>query len=127
MCEKTFQKILMQSSLLATEQHLEHFNWPLTYFSITDCVGSLFLGHAVHKVRYQHMSLLMSLLIAEAWLKDFAYDYPILTVSADLHHAVDVLCFRFFIFITAAMLQALQSCLTDSLCIDFFCFSVQFS
>ena len=36
--------LIMQGSLLATEQRLKHFDRPLTYFSITDCVGSLFFG-----------------------------------------------------------------------------------
>ena len=40
---KKLQKILiMWASLLATEHHLKHFHQLLTYFSITDYVGSLF-------------------------------------------------------------------------------------
>ena len=34
--------LIMYGSLSGAERHLKHFDWPLTYFSLTDCVRSLF-------------------------------------------------------------------------------------
>ena len=42
--EKNRKKYSMWASHLATEQRLKHSLRFLTYFSITDCVGSLFFG-----------------------------------------------------------------------------------
>ena len=42
MCGKNAKNTLSVGQSLATEQRLNHFHRPLTYFSITDCVGFLF-------------------------------------------------------------------------------------
>ena len=38
--------------LVATEQPLKHSHRLLTYFAITDCAGSLFLGHLVEHAQF---------------------------------------------------------------------------
>ena len=43
---KSLQRILIVlAALLTIEQRLKHFNRPLTYFAMIDCVGSGFLVH----------------------------------------------------------------------------------
>ena len=47
-CVRKAQTALMTlTGLLEIERRLKHFHRPLIYFSLTDCLQSLFLGHPV--------------------------------------------------------------------------------